>query len=120
MLVLFVPRKSLVCERVFQEEGVFGDVCFGEVAMQAVPLDNDVLSLELEGSLHVCCWCCRLLVLSTAGVVHCWCCRLLVTDTITCCSAHHNNYTLHTFGCLHRKHCLTVTAAPFTTPRSCS
>lgn len=54
VVVLFVPRKSLVCERIFQEEGVFGDVTLGEVALQAVPLDNDVLSLELTNSLHVC------------------------------------------------------------------
>jgi hypothetical protein len=43
--IIFVPRRSLVCERVLQEEGV-QEVPVREFSMQLIPLDDDVLSLE--------------------------------------------------------------------------
>ena len=43
--IFFVPRRSLVCERVLQEEGV-QQVPVHEFCMQLIPLDDDVLSLE--------------------------------------------------------------------------
>ncbi|KAJ1729849.1 Vacuolar protein-sorting-associated protein 33 [Coemansia biformis] len=44
-----VPRRTLLCERVLEEEGVLGGVALGEYRMDFVPLEDDVLSLELPG-----------------------------------------------------------------------
>ncbi|KAJ2711486.1 Vacuolar protein-sorting-associated protein 33, partial [Coemansia spiralis] len=47
--VQMVPRRTLVCERVLEEEGVLGGVALGEYRMDFVPLEDDVLSLEQPG-----------------------------------------------------------------------
>ena len=44
--IFFVPRRSMVCERVLQEEGVYGLVTVREFGAQLIPLEDDVLSLE--------------------------------------------------------------------------
>lgn len=44
--LFFVPRRSMVCERVLQEEGVYGLVTVREFGAQMIPLEDDVLSLE--------------------------------------------------------------------------
>ncbi|KAJ2613398.1 Vacuolar protein-sorting-associated protein 33 [Coemansia sp. RSA 1365] len=44
-----VPRRTLLCERVLEEEGVLGDIVLGEYGMDAVPLEDDVVSLEQPG-----------------------------------------------------------------------
>ncbi|KAI9353386.1 Sec1-like protein [Zopfochytrium polystomum] len=46
--IFFVPRRTLVCERVLEEEGVYGDVSISEFHLDLVPLDDDVWSLELD------------------------------------------------------------------------
>ncbi|KAJ3096942.1 hypothetical protein HDU97_005417 [Phlyctochytrium planicorne] len=48
--VFFVPRKTIVCEQVLEEEGVLGDINLGEYHLDIIPLDEDVLSLELDGA----------------------------------------------------------------------
>ncbi|TPX34829.1 hypothetical protein SmJEL517_g02554 [Synchytrium microbalum] len=48
--VFFVPRRTLICERVLEDEGVYGDISMGEYHLDIIPLDDDVFSLELEGS----------------------------------------------------------------------
>lgn len=45
--ILMVPRKLHVCERVLEQEGVFGYVSIDEYQLDLIPLDKDVLSLEL-------------------------------------------------------------------------
>jgi hypothetical protein len=45
--IYMVPRKTLICERILEEEGVFGDAHVSEFAMDMIPLEEDVLSLEL-------------------------------------------------------------------------
>ncbi|KNC51656.1 vacuolar protein sorting-associated protein 33A [Thecamonas trahens ATCC 50062] len=52
--VLFAPRKTLICERVLEEEGVLGDCTLFEFAMDLIPLDDDVLSLEMESAFREC------------------------------------------------------------------
>ena len=52
--LLFTPRKTLICERVLEEEGVLGDVTAWEFALDLIPLDDDVLSLEMDGSFREC------------------------------------------------------------------
>jgi len=38
----------LVCDKVLEEEGVLGDATIGEFPLYFIPLESDVLSLELE------------------------------------------------------------------------
>lgn len=48
--IFFVPRKSLICQGVLEEEGVLGDVCIGEFPLYLVPLESDLMSMELDNS----------------------------------------------------------------------
>ena len=43
-----MPRRTMVCEKVFQEEGIFADVTLAEYPLDFIPFDSDVLSLELD------------------------------------------------------------------------
>ncbi|KAJ1943069.1 Vacuolar protein-sorting-associated protein 33, partial [Linderina pennispora] len=45
-----VPRRTLLCERVLEEEGVLGDLTVGEYRMDFIPLEEDLLSLELPAT----------------------------------------------------------------------
>ncbi len=46
--MFWLPRRTIACERVLQEEGVYGDVAAGELPIDLIPFDADVLSLELD------------------------------------------------------------------------
>ncbi|CDZ97750.1 Vacuolar sorting protein VPS33/slp1 (Sec1 family) [Phaffia rhodozyma] len=46
--ILLVPRKTELCRQILEEEGVLGDVKLEEYNLSFIPLENDVLSLELE------------------------------------------------------------------------
>jgi hypothetical protein len=46
--LFLVPRKTLICERVLEEEGVFGDVQISEFPLDLFPLEDDFFSLELN------------------------------------------------------------------------
>lgn len=43
-----MPRRTMVCEKVFQEEGIFGDVTLAEYPLDFIPFDSDIISLELD------------------------------------------------------------------------
>ncbi|XP_044923175.1 vacuolar protein sorting-associated protein 33B isoform X3 [Mustela putorius furo] len=45
--VIFSPQKFHACEMVLEEEGVYGDVSCDEWAFSLLPLDVDLLSMEL-------------------------------------------------------------------------
>ncbi|XP_038623346.1 vacuolar protein sorting-associated protein 33B [Tachyglossus aculeatus] len=45
--VIFSPQKFYACEIILEEEGVYGDVSCDEWAFSLLPLDVDVLSMEL-------------------------------------------------------------------------
>lgn len=51
-----MPRRTMVCEKVFQEEGIFADVTLAQYPLDFIPFDSDILSLELDtaykASLH--------------------------------------------------------------------
>ena len=49
-----MPRRTMVCEKVFQEEGVFADVNLAEYPLDFIPFDSDILSLELDGAYKAC------------------------------------------------------------------
>ncbi|CAM9768585.1 unnamed protein product [Lampetra planeri] len=45
--IIFTPRKLYSCETVLEMEGVFGDVSCEQWEFDLLPLDNDVITLEL-------------------------------------------------------------------------
>uniref|UniRef100_A0A8C8RQA0 Vacuolar protein sorting-associated protein 33B n=1 Tax=Pelusios castaneus TaxID=367368 RepID=A0A8C8RQA0_9SAUR len=45
--IIFSPQKFYTCEMVLEEEGIFGDVTCDEWAFYLLPLDDDLLSMEL-------------------------------------------------------------------------
>lgn len=53
ILVYFLPHKSHVCEKMFQEEGISANVNIQEFPLFFVPFDFDLLSLEMESSFKV-------------------------------------------------------------------
>ncbi len=48
--IFWVPRRALVCDKILEDQGVLGDVSVAEFALYFIPLERDVLSLELEES----------------------------------------------------------------------
>ncbi|CAO3702095.1 unnamed protein product [Rhizopus stolonifer] len=46
----FVPERTMVCERVLEEEGVKGDITIGDFAMDWIPCEDDLISMELDPS----------------------------------------------------------------------
>lgn len=48
--VFLVPRRTLVCEKIFEDEGILGEIAIREFPLYFLPLEPDVLSLELESS----------------------------------------------------------------------
>ena len=51
--VYFLPRRTIACERVFQEQGVYGDIVAGELDISFIPYDSDVLTLEMGSAFRV-------------------------------------------------------------------
>ena len=45
-----VPRRTLVSEKILEEAGVLGDTSIAELPLYFLPLEKDILSLELEDS----------------------------------------------------------------------
>jgi vacuolar protein sorting-associated protein 33A len=50
MQVYFVPQRALLCEQVLRDEGVLPRIDIGDYPLDLIPLDSDLLSLELEGA----------------------------------------------------------------------
>ncbi|KAK1923713.1 Sec1-like protein [Papiliotrema laurentii] len=46
--ILLVPRVTELCRKVLEDEGVAGDVTLAEFKMEFIPLEDDLLSLELD------------------------------------------------------------------------
>lgn len=45
--IIFTPQKFFVCEAVLEEHGTFGDVSCDQWDFQLLPVDDDIISLEL-------------------------------------------------------------------------
>ncbi|KAK3510157.1 hypothetical protein QTP70_026749 [Hemibagrus guttatus] len=45
--IIFTPQKFYACDTVLEEQGVYGDVTSDEWAFYLLPLDDDIISLEL-------------------------------------------------------------------------
>nr|CAB3473428.1 unnamed protein product [Digitaria exilis] len=52
--LFFVPRRTVACEKTLEEEKVYQKLTLGEYPLYLVPLDDDVLSFELDHSLQEC------------------------------------------------------------------
>ena len=52
--LFFVPRRSMLCEKVLEDEGVYGLITVREFAQQLFVLEDDVLSLEEPHSFREC------------------------------------------------------------------
>ncbi|PTD10262.1 hypothetical protein HYE67_007412 [Fusarium culmorum] len=48
--IFWVPRRTLVSDKLLEDAGVLGDVNISELPLSFFPLEKDVLSLELDGS----------------------------------------------------------------------
>ena len=48
--MFITPRKTLVSNKIFEDAGVLGDLVVDEFPLYFLPLDHDLLSLELEDS----------------------------------------------------------------------
>ncbi|EPE29647.1 Sec1/munc18-like (SM) protein [Glarea lozoyensis ATCC 20868] len=48
--IFWVPRRTLVSEKILEEAGVLGDASISEFPLYFLPLEKDVLSLELDDS----------------------------------------------------------------------
>ena len=48
-----MPRRTMVCAKVFQEEGIAADVTLSEYPLDFIPFDSDILSLELDDAYKV-------------------------------------------------------------------
>lgn len=59
--ILFVPRRSMLCEQRLKEQGVLGSfVNIDEYILDLIPFDGDLLSMEYESAFRVSspCICC--------------------------------------------------------------
>ncbi|XP_031704570.1 vacuolar protein sorting-associated protein 33B [Anarrhichthys ocellatus] len=45
--IIFTPQKFFACEAVLEEQGIFGEVTTDEWSFYLLPLDEDIISLEL-------------------------------------------------------------------------
>ncbi|XP_078285990.1 vacuolar protein sorting-associated protein 33B isoform X1 [Rhinoraja longicauda] len=45
--IIFTPQKFYMCETVLEEEGIFGDVTIDDWDFYLLPLDDDLISMEL-------------------------------------------------------------------------
>ncbi|KAJ5129787.1 uncharacterized protein N7515_005826 [Penicillium bovifimosum] len=48
--IIFAPRRTLVSNAVLEEAGIIGDVNISELPLYFMPLEQDILSLELDES----------------------------------------------------------------------
>ena len=49
--IFWVPRRTLVSNSILEEAGIIGDVNISEFPLYFMPLEEDVLSLELDSVL---------------------------------------------------------------------
>lgn len=48
--IIWIPRRTLVSNKILEDEGILGDVSVSEVPLYFLALEDDLLSLELEDS----------------------------------------------------------------------
>jgi hypothetical protein len=82
----------MLCERVLEEEGVLGDITLGEFAMEWIPFEDDLISMELDNStwkeLSLVCDC-RWINGTLMTICHIWRVLMMVTGI----DGHNPEYT---------------------------
>lgn len=48
--IVWIPRRTLVSNKILEDEGILGDVSIFEFSLYFLPLEDDFLSLELQES----------------------------------------------------------------------
>ena len=48
--IFLAPRRTLVSNKIFEDAGILGDVSVEEFPLYFLPLEQDLLSMELEHS----------------------------------------------------------------------
>lgn len=48
MSIFWVPRRTLVSNKILEDDGVLGDVNVAELPLFFLPLENDLLSMEFD------------------------------------------------------------------------
>lgn len=46
--IYFIPHRAVACEQMLEDEGVLESVNIGEYKLGFIPLDTDILSLEMN------------------------------------------------------------------------
>ena len=46
--LILVPRRTTLCDRILEEEGVLGDLTITSYKLEFIPLEDDLLSLEMD------------------------------------------------------------------------
>ena len=49
----FMPRRTHVCDKILEDEGILADVHLGTFPLDFIPFESDVLSLELPTAFRV-------------------------------------------------------------------
>lgn len=86
--IFWVPRRTLVSNSILEDAGIIGDVNVADFPLYFMPLEQDVLSLELETSFSD-------LYLVSMQVVNMKICRLLIPAAqrsrlhFPCCKSSH-------------------------------
>jgi hypothetical protein len=52
--LFFVPRRTMICERVLEDAGVYSDISIGEYQLDLIPLEDDVLTLAMGSAYKEC------------------------------------------------------------------
>lgn len=52
--LVFVPRRTMICERVLEDEGVYENITISEYQLDLIPLEDDVLTLALGSAYKEC------------------------------------------------------------------
>ncbi|CEL56067.1 Vacuolar protein sorting-associated protein 33A OS=Rattus norvegicus GN=Vps33a PE=1 SV=1 [Rhizoctonia solani AG-1 IB] len=48
--LMLVPRRTVLCDKILEEEGVFGEVTISEFPLEFIPLEDDLISLEWDNT----------------------------------------------------------------------
>jgi hypothetical protein len=57
--LLFVPRRTMICERFLESAGVYGSLEYAEYELDWIPIDDDTITLQLDLCFRECFLVCR-------------------------------------------------------------
>lgn len=48
----FIPRRTILCEKILEASQVYDDIQIGEFLLNTIPLDDDLISMEIGFGFH--------------------------------------------------------------------